>query len=162
MKRIVLGVVLLALGWWAWTMLFPGPEKLIRKRLAEVAATASYAGNEGALARLAHVQKFASCFSLDVEVVIDLSPRGSHTLSGRDEVSQAMMAVRSHLSALHVEFLDANVDLAADRQSAVVDLTLKLTAPGETDFAAQEMKFTLRKINGDWLITRVETVKTLS
>jgi hypothetical protein len=26
----------------------------------------------------------------------------------------------------------------------------------------QEMKFTFQKIGGDWLITRVETVRTLS
>ena len=26
---------------------------------------------------------------------------------------------------------------------------------------AQELKFTMKKINGDWLITRIETVKTL-
>ena len=32
----------------------------------------------------------------------------------------------------------------------------------EQDLIVQEMKFTLQKINGEWLITRVETVRTLS
>ena len=50
--------------------------------------------------------------------------------------------------------------MAPDRQSAVADLTAKAAVPGQKDFEVQEMKFVLKKINGEWLITRAETVKT--
>jgi hypothetical protein len=33
--------------------------------------------------------------------------------------------------------------------------------PGEKDPVPQEMKLSLKKIDGDWLVQRVETVKTL-
>jgi hypothetical protein len=54
------------------------------------------------------------------------------------------------------------VTVAPDKQSAVADLTVQANISGEPDPIVQEMKFTLRKIDGRWLITRVETVRTLS
>ena len=66
------------------------------------------------------------------------------------------------MSGLSVEFLDINVTVEPDRKSAAADLTLKARVAGEKDLIVQELKFTLRKIDGTWLIIRVETVKTLS
>ena len=37
--RLILFAALLALGVWLWFVLFPGPEKIISKRLAELART---------------------------------------------------------------------------------------------------------------------------
>jgi hypothetical protein len=54
------------------------------------------------------------------------------------------------------------VALAADKQSATVDLTARARVGGEPDSYVQEMKFVLKKTDGHWLIVRVETVKTLS
>jgi hypothetical protein len=39
---------------------------------------------------------------------------------------------------------------------------VQVQAAGDKDYYVQEMKFTFQKIGGDWLITRVETVRTLS
>src|SRR6185437_2531865 len=71
-------------------------------------------------------------------------------------------AALRNLSSLKVELLDPNLALSPDKQSAVVDLTARVKLPEERDFIVQEMKFTLKKINGAWLIIRVETVRTLS
>jgi hypothetical protein len=49
-----------------------------------------------------------------------------------------------------------------DKQSAVADLTVEAKVSGERDPIVWEMKFTLRKTDGQWLITRVETVRTLN
>ena len=38
----------------------------------------------------------------------------------------------------------------------------KCRPPATRIIYVQEMKFTFQKIGGDWLITRVETVRTLS
>ena len=65
------------------------------------------------------------------------------------------------MHGLTVEFLDINVTVGPDQKSAVANLTAKAKVPGE-DFMVQELKFTLKKIQGAWLILRVETVKTLS
>ena len=88
--------------------------------------------------------------------------QSQRTLTGRDEITQAAMGARSGVSALKVEFLDVTVIVGPDRQSAVADLTAKAQVPGDKDFTVQELKFTLKKMDGEWLITRVETVKTLS
>jgi hypothetical protein len=63
---------------------------------------------------------------------------------------------------LKVKFPDINVTVAPDKQSAVADLTVEANISGERDPMVQEMKFTLQKIDGKWLITRVETVRTIS
>jgi len=36
-----------------------------------------------------------------------------------------------------------------------------VTTGDNKDFDVQELKFQLKRIDGDWLITRAETVKTL-
>ena len=67
-----------------------------------------------------------------------------------------------HLGSLKVEFPDVSVTVAPDKLSAVADVAVKVQAAGEKDFHVQEMKFTFQKIGGDWLITRVETVRAPS
>ena len=159
--RLILVAALLALGAWLWTALFSGPEKIIRKRLAEVARAASFGPNEGSLARFANVAKLTGYFSADIEVKIEALGERQRAFSGRDEITQAALAVRSAVSALKVEFLDVTVTMAPDRQSANADLTARAAVPGQKDFEVQEMNFALKKIDGEWLITRAETVKTL-
>ena len=47
--RIVVVVALIAAGIWAWRALFPSPEKVIRSRLKNLAATASFEPEDGTL-----------------------------------------------------------------------------------------------------------------
>ena len=74
---------------------------------------------------------------------------------------QAAMGAKSVTTGIKAEFIDMNIELGSGNLSALVDLTLKAKVNGESDMIAQELKFTMKKINGDWLITRIETVKTL-
>jgi hypothetical protein len=84
------------------------------------------------------------------------------TLSGRDNLLTAAMAVRGNLSSLKVALLDINITFGPDKTTASVNLTLKVHANGEREFTPQEMKFAMKKVNGDWLIREAETVRTLS
>ncbi len=160
--RLVLAAALVALGFWLWTVLFPSPEHVIRKRMAAIAKAASFGPNEGGFTRLANIQFLTGCFTPDVAVHIESLGRGQFDLNGRDEVSSAVLAARTHFESLNVAFLDVNVALGPDKQSATVDLTAKATVPSQKDFEVQEMKFTLKKTNNVWQIVRVETVKILS
>src|SRR5947199_6027185 len=72
------------------------------------------------------------------------------------------MGARTLAGGLSVEFLDVNVAVAPDRQSAVADLTAKGKVPGEKDILVQELKIKLKKIGRGWYLQRVETVKSLS
>ena len=70
--RIVLLAALAALGVWLWTVLFPGPEKVIRRRLTELARTVSSSPGESDLTRLAAARSVAGFFSTNVEMNVDL------------------------------------------------------------------------------------------
>ena len=88
--------------------------------------------------------------------------RIQHRLLGRDEIKEAALGARATLSGLKVQFPDIKITVAPDKQSAVADLTVEANVAGDRDSIVQEMKFTFRQTDGEWLITRVETVRTLS
>jgi ketosteroid isomerase-like protein len=158
--RLVLIAVVIAAGIWLWTILFPNPEKIIRRELSELARDASFTGNQSPLAGIAGAQKVANFFSTNAEVNVN-SPGRTQTLAGRDEVMQAAAGARASFDGLKVEFPDVSVTVAPDKQSATADLTVKARIAGNREFIAQ-MKFTFQKTGRKWLITRVETVRTLT
>jgi hypothetical protein len=161
-SRLILAAVAAALGVWGWVALHPGPERVIRRQLAEAARAASFGRGQGYLAQLTAAQRLADCFSTNVEIALDLPGRQEHRLAGRAEIQQAVLSARASLEGLSVSFPDVTVTIAPDGQSAVADLTLEARMAGQQDMIVQEMKFTLRKIAGQWLIVKVETVRTLS
>jgi len=161
-RRSVAVLALLALSFWLWTILFPSPEKIIRRQLAGVAAAASFADNEGLVKQAAKISELIGYFSVDAQITFDAPAHGQLILSGRSEIQELAVAARKTVRSLAVEFLDVDVTLAADKQSATVDLTATAKVPSERNHYVQEMKFVLMKINGKWLIVRAETVKTLS
>ena len=160
--RLILTAALVALGVWLWFVLFPSPEKVIHKRLVALANTVSFSSNENNLVRLAGAQNIGGFFSVDVQVDIDVPGHERHNFTSRQEITQAALAVRSAVAALKVKFPDINITVAPDKQSAVANLTLEARVSGQPDLIVQEMKFTLQKIEGRWLVTHIETVRTLS
>ena len=158
--RLVLTAVVIAAGVWLWTVLFPSPEKIIRRDLSELARDASFTGNQSSLAGIAGAQKVANFFSTNAEVNVN-APGRTQSLAGRDEIMQAVAAARASLDGLKVEFPDVSVTVAPDKQSATADLTVKAQIPGHPEFIAQ-MKFTFQKTGRQWLISRVETVRILT
>ncbi|SRR5258705_11508023 len=163
-KWVVRGALLAALilaGIWGWRILFPGPEQVIRKQLNELAKLASFSGNEGPLAKLSNAQKLTTFCTSDVEITVEGPGRSQPTLSGREELLRTAAGIRSYVGSLKVEFLDTTVTVVPGQPIAFANLTLKVNASGDKDFLVQEVKFTFKKIDGDWLISRAETVKTL-
>ena len=160
--RLAGALALIGLGLWGWCILFPSPEKVIRSRLNNLAGTLSFAPKAGAIARGYSAQKAAGFFTTDVEINVD--GRGVEPLhfSGRDEVQQALVWAARSLRGLQVEFLDINLTLNPDQQSAKANLTGKWTLAGDRDFNVLEFNFLLKKVDGVWLIYRVDSVKTLS
>lgn len=153
---------LIGLGIWGWLFFFPGPEKVIRSRLHNLARTVSFEPKEGTLARGYSAQKAAGFFTLDAEIIVEARGIATLQFSGRDEILQRALAGTRVLRGLKVEFLDINVTVEPDRQTAKANLTGKWTLAGENEFNVLEFNFLLRKVDGTWLIYRVESVKTLS
>jgi hypothetical protein len=159
--RLILVAALFAVVFWAWRTLSPNPEKVIRKRLGELAKAASFSSKQGLMTQAWNASSLAEFFTPDAEVTVEV-PGGQHTFNGRDELLQAAVTARRTVNSLTVEFPDIKVTVAPDKSSAVVYLTAKGKVPGEKDFFLQELKLQLTKVKRDWLINRIETAKTLS
>ena len=158
--RLLLLAVVAGLLVWGWRVFFPGPERVIGKRLTEIRELVSFGSNEGPLAKLGNTEKLLGKFAPDTEVVVDWANR-QQTLQGTEELRQTIMAARSALTSLRVEFIDVVVKVGADKRLATADLTARAEISGERDPYIQEMLFSFKKVEGDWLVTRVEPVKTL-
>lgn len=161
LARVALLSALGAAGFWAWQFLFPTPEHVIRKRLGELAAAASISSSEGQLAKLANTQKLVSFFTSDVQVTVDVPGRSMQTFNGRVEIQQATLGARGFLGSLKVQFVDVIVSVGPDKQSAQAHLTATVSLPGEKLPEVQELEMGFKKVDHDWLINHVETVKTL-
>jgi len=160
--RLVLLAALAAGGFWLWTVLFPSPEKVILRKIAHLATTATFRANDNNLTRAGKAMKLASFFAPAGQITFDATGYPARTLSGRDEIKEAALAGFTGLTQLKVQFLDATVRLGADRQTAEVSCTARVDADDSKDYGVQEIRFHLKKVDGDWLITLAATEKTLS
>ena len=163
MKRWLVRAFLLAclagLGIWAWTLLFPNPEKIIRKRLAKLGQLASVNSKESPLSQAVISKRLGTFFSSDIEVAVDVEGGEVYTFHGRAEFMQAVTLARSYVNGLEVQLIDPQVNVAPDRQSAVVELGVLAKIGAEKDVDFRALRLTFQKIEGDWLITRAETIK---
>ncbi len=158
--RLILLGALAALGCWLWTVLCPSPEKLVLKKIAKLAATATFEANASNLVRAGKASQLVRLFTPDAQIIINL-PEANRTLSGRDEIRETAIAGFASLTALRVQFLDVSVRLSVDKQSADVSCTAEVNAGDKKEFGVQEMHFQLSKLDDGWLISRAETIKTL-
>ena len=159
--RVVWVAALAGTGLVAWHYLFPNPEQVIRKRVKEVGKLASCTPPTGPLAKALNPQKLASLFSADVVVVIDIPGHSVETWTGRDTLAEMALRVRNILTEMRVEFPDVEVSISPGKQEAIVNVTAKIDYSGQRTPEVQELRLLFEKTGGDWLIKRVETVRTL-
>ena len=159
--RLLLLVGLIAMGFWLWSVFFPSPEKAIRNRLNKAARLASFSANEGNIARVANIEALGTYFTDEIEIKVDVPNYESHTFTRREELTQATMAARSVASSVKADFPDITVVLDAGGQTATANVTLRADINGEKNSVIQELKVYLKKVNGDWLIYRLDTLRTL-
>ncbi len=160
--RLLLAAAVVALAIWGWWVLFPSPERAIRSRLKNLAEIVSFDAKEGTISKGYKAQKLTDYFPVEVEITIDVRGYPAQNVTGRDELMRGLLYAQSRLNGLKVQFMDMNVKLADDKLSAVVNLTAQADFAGDHDLNVQELNFTLKKVEGRWLITKIETVKTLS
>ncbi|MGO8764793.1 MAG: hypothetical protein ACLQSR_06620 [Limisphaerales bacterium] len=159
--RIILVAVLLAAGVWGWTLLNPSPEHVIRVKLRDLAKDVSFQPGENLLVSAMSAQSLGQFFSTNVEMNLNIPGIDNNVLAGRDQIVQTALAARARLTQLKLDFPDVNVTVAPDKNSAVADLTVRAKINGDREGTAEEMKFTFQNIDGQWLITRIESVQVL-
>jgi hypothetical protein len=154
---------LLAAGIWLWVYFHPSPQEAIRRQLAGLAKSASFDGPQGMVAHTVDAQKFAGYFGPNVRMTIE--PRGFfEEETTRQEISQFALGFRSRsgIRSLRVQVLDPVITLGTNNKSAIVEVTINAESGGERHLLVQEIKLTMKEIEGKWLIVGVETVRTLN
>ncbi len=159
--RLALLAALVALGYWLWSVYFPNPQTVIRNRLNKVVKLASFGASEGNIARVANIETLGTYFTDDIEIKVDIPNAETHTFTRREELMQAAMAARSALSSVNADFPDISVDLDAGGTTATANVTLRADINGEKNAVIQELQIYLKKVNRDWLIYRLDTIRTL-
>jgi len=159
--RVTLLAILGGLGCWLWTIFFPNPEKIVLGRVSSLAATATISAGDGAITRATKVSNFIGYFSPDAVISYDVPGFGARSLSGLDEIRETAAGGFAGVSSLKVQFQDATARVSPDKQGAEVNCTVRVSTGDSKDFGIQELRLQFKKIGGDWLITRAETVKTL-
>ncbi|MGA2554833.1 MAG: hypothetical protein ABSG04_00975 [Verrucomicrobiota bacterium] len=160
-RRLILLALLAAFAFWSWDFFFPTPQKVIQKRLLKLARLASFSSSDGNIKRLADMERLGSLMTERIHVVLDAPGVRGETFDNREELLQAVLAARSQVKDLQTQFTDIGITVNPDRQSAVAFLTVTAKVGGEPDPVIEPLKFTFQHTNDDWLITGLESVKTL-
>jgi len=160
--QLAVAAAALAAGLWLWTTIFPSPQHVIRARLNEMARDASFNSSQGPQEGYAAAQTVGNFFSTNVEITLNAPGSPGRTLTGRDQIIQTLIGVHESVTRLEVDFPDLNVTVGPDQDSATADLTFRAQVDGTRDSIAEEMKVTLKKIGGQWLVTHIETVPVLT
>lgn len=137
----------------AWTWLLPGPEKIIRKRLAEMRELVSFSSNEGPLAKLANSEKLLGYFTPDIEIRINIPGRQDLSLSGREDLRQAILGARSQVDSIHMEFHDIRVMVDATKTSATTLVTVRADGATGGEPFVERMRIYFTKTDGKWLVS---------
>ena len=159
--RLVLFAALVAAGFWLWAFFFPSAEKVVHKRMASLAETASFSAQASNISRAAKALAFIGFFSDDAQIIMDVPGLGTHSFSGRDEIRETGNVIFAGLPGLNTTFLDATVRIGADKKSAEASCTFRGRVGNDKDYGVEELHFSWQQVDGVWLITRAETVKTL-
>ena len=155
---LLLGVAALLI--WKY---FPNEEKAIRQRLAQVAEKISTGANDSMLVRVAEASSLREYFTQDV--IIAVERKGGEVISqqGRDELIEGIKVAKGNADLLRqaeFKFLDVQVK-RMEADAATVYLTILGDVNGEKNAVTQETVVEMKKTDGDWLIAKVETIRTL-
>ncbi len=140
---------------------FPNEEKRLRTMLFKLAETATVPEKSGTVGDLATAERLRDYFTADVVVAVEAPGEGEFHAVGRPEIVEAALTARKMFRGLKVQFLDINVTLGPDKQTATAELTARVTLKGEKDFFVQELKLQLKQEDRQWHIAKAETVRTL-
>jgi hypothetical protein len=162
-KLAVIGVVGVAIGLIVLLMLrlFPSDETVIRRQLDKIAQLASFSAQESAIARMAVASRLCSFFRSELVIRLDNVNPEYGNIEGRDQLRQVLVAVRTQLNQLRVEFLDHKIHVEEDGLSATALLTALADVNRERNAIVHQLRIRLMKSDNQWLIAEIETLQAL-
>lgn len=143
---VVAIVAVIAHGWW------PNEERVVRRRLDEIARRASVPANESDLARVTRIAGLRDYLAADLRVRY-----GGQETTSRETILGALAQWGHSAKGLTVEFVDTQI--AIDGASADSYMTVKVTSDDAID--ANEADVRLSRVDGVWIVTSAESRETL-
>jgi hypothetical protein len=159
--NILLAAAALAILLWGGMRLLPNDEKIIRKRLTHLAAVASVKPDQSMLSRAANVQRLRDYFSPEVTIEIDDWGQRAFSIHGRNDLISLASAAQTQLREAKFKLVDLQVTVDRAQNQASALMTLLGDINGERYAISQVIALHLQKTEGEWLITRVETIRVL-
>jgi hypothetical protein len=148
-------VVLAAAGIVIWWFFFPSPERAIKKRLTRLSEVISADVSNSNIKRVANVNQLASFFSADVAIDASSVSRYNELITGRDELTQAIMAARTMVQKIEAKFYNIEIEVDESRKNATVELTALVKLNNQEDPFLGDVKLTMRKEDRQWMISSV-------
>ncbi|HEY6226016.1 MAG TPA: hypothetical protein VI282_02730 [Verrucomicrobiae bacterium] len=160
MKRLLQIIVLIAAaaaGYFLWIWTHPSPEKAIRKQMEKLAETLVGKPGEGNFARVAGINKTLSFFTSNIYINGEGIPQVNESIQGQTELQQALFAARSRLDGA-ITFNEIQVVVGPESTNAHVNFHAVARVSGQTEPYSQDLKAEFVKVDGKWLISRVDPI----
>ena len=162
MKRLLQIIVLIAAavaGYFVWIWTHPSREEAIRKQMEKLAETLVAKPGEGNFARVAGINKTLSFFTSNIYINGEGIPQVNESISGQTELQQALFAARSRLDGA-ITFNEIHVEVGPESTNARVNFNAVARVSGQTEPYSQDLKAEFVKVDGKWLISRVDPIGT--
>ena len=158
--RALSGLLILALlCWLGYAWFFPPDAVLIERRIHRLVALFPVEKQESIFVQALRADQIAEYFSYDVSLDLGDISRSSQDIHSRLELRQTVAAARNRFSGLRLEIPSLQVKVNEDAQNADVRMGVLIWKGEDPTPLAEEVRLTLRKEHGTWLIAVVEGVR---
>lgn len=161
MKRILIGLLFLAIAIVAAVRVLPSEEKRVRKQFKLLSKWVSKNSGESPITSAARLQKLRSLFAQNCRLETHISWfSGDYT---GEELASLIARTRLLFSSLSLRLYDLNVGFTHE-DSATVRLTTRVkgrTTDGEFVDESHEVECLLEKTDGKWLFREAKVVEVL-
>ncbi len=151
-------LILTLLGWLGYAWFFPPDSVLIERRILSLVALFPVEKKESIFVQALRADRIADYFSCDVSLDLGEISRTSQNIHSRVELRQTVVASRNRISGLRFEIPSLEVKVNEDALNADVRMGVLIWQDQDPNPIAEEMRLTLRKEHGTWLIGRVEGI----
>ncbi len=144
-------------------ILFPNEIDLIKKQLSFLEKIVSYDKPLAPLAMLSRSNKLKKVLNTSVTISIQTENISKKTIKSIKEVTQALFMLTKYANTFDLDFVDSKITV--DDNTAQVNTTIRgigTKSAGKDFYEAAEVIIFLAKINGKWLITKIQTVEVIS
>ena len=160
-KWTVIGAVIISAGFAWYFFIHESPEKQIKKQFAYLADKMEKQTGESPIITAGTSKNAADVF-VD-GCTIDIPEYGTQKKFAAKDLAQHILAYKSRIAALKVQFYDLSINLTDDNRAiATVTAMVRATTPqGEIEEDIREFEVRLEKIDDAWLFDHVTAVEVL-